>query len=179
MLEKQGDKNRDRAARNSIMEAEAGYIKKYLRKTETYKNFLGHVSNEETIFFKFIKEYINKEIKHKEFLINVRKSNKTKKNVYLVDGYLKIEEGLILIEYDGDYWHDEIYDDLKDEVILEIRKDILGIIRISSSYFEKYKEKIKIDILEATGRLSREYMIECYEKEIDKLAGDKLTENST
>ena len=45
-------------------------------------------------------------------------------------------------------------------------------------FIQKLK-KIKIDILEATGRLSREYMIECYEKEIDKLAGDKLTENST
>ena len=32
-----GDKNRDRAARNSIMEAEAGYIKKYLEKQKIKK----------------------------------------------------------------------------------------------------------------------------------------------
>jgi len=32
-----GDKNRDRAARNSIMEAEAGVLKKYLEKQKIKK----------------------------------------------------------------------------------------------------------------------------------------------
>lgn len=117
----------------------------FKEKPEVYKNFLGHVSKEEKIFFDFINDFI-KDIKHKQFLVNVRRSDRTDKNVYLVDGYLKLKEGLILIEYDGNYWHDEIYDDLKDEIILETRKDILGIIRISSDYFEKNKETIKIDI---------------------------------
>ena len=58
-------------------------------------------------------------------------------------------------------------------------ESIKKIIAEQDKEFIQKLKKIKIDILEATGRLSREYMIECYEKEIDKLAGDKLTENST
>ncbi len=67
---------------------------------------------------------------------------------------------------------------LSDKITNEVFNETHILTKDVKEFIQKLK-KIKIDILEATGRLSREYMIECYEKEIDKLAGDKLTENST
>ena len=49
--------------------------------------------------------------------------------------------GIILFEYDGLYWHNQSYDELKDSVALELRHDILGIIRVSCEHFKTNKDK--------------------------------------
>lgn len=67
---------------------------------------------------------------------------------------------------------------LSDKIIREwvnTREDDNILVKDVKEFIKELKE-IKINILEATGRLSKEHMLECYEKEIDKLAGEELSE---
>jgi hypothetical protein len=102
---------------------------------EKYKSFFGTTSKEEIEFFtNLIKEI--PEVLHKDFIINVKESNQLNQGIVKYDGYLKTSNGIILIEYDGLYWHNQSYDEIKDQISLEIRNDILGIIRISSDHYK-------------------------------------------
>lgn len=98
------------------------------------------VSNEEILFFNDIE---NSLIHHKQFVINVSKDKTTDDKVFIYDGYYKEDNILILIEYDGLYWHNESWDDLKDSITFNIRDDISGIIRVSDAYYKKHKSIIK------------------------------------
>ena len=52
-----------------------------------------------------------------------------------------------MFEYDGNFWHDIEYDEIRDDIILSKRKDIIGIIRIGDIYFKGNNiEKIIKDI---------------------------------
>lgn len=93
-------------------------------------------SKEETIFFNNISKEIYG-IQHLHFGINVQNTKLDElynKQYIICDGYLKIDEKIIILEYDGTYWHDEKYDELRDEVIFELRPDIIGIIRINDNF---------------------------------------------
>lgn len=101
-------------------------------KPEVYKSFFGSISKEEIRFFDEIMVCIP-EIQHITFLVNPKNDIRTTSKLFKFDGYIKTENGLILIEYDGFYWHNIEYDNIKDDITLEIRPDILGIIRFSSN----------------------------------------------
>lgn len=107
---------------------------------EVYKSFFGSISKEEVSFFNTICNEINN-IKHNEFIVNIQKSLDLNQGIIKYDGYYKDGNTLILIEYDGLYWHNESYDEIKDKICLSIRNDITGIIRISD---EQYKSNRKI-----------------------------------
>jgi len=115
-----------------------------------------YTSKEEKIFFDYIiKENIYDNIKYEPFGINVRKS-KLNKYFLVYDGYIKTENGIILLEYDGTYWHNIKEDDFKDYEVLKIRKDIIGIIRITDTYFKNNKlniNKIKKDIKDGINKI--------------------------
>lgn len=103
------------------------------------KNHKQYSSNEESDFFNDISKEIN-EVKHEQFGINVQKTKLYEiydKSYIICDGYIKTNDGIIILEYDGTYWHDSEYDEIRDSVILEIRPDVLGIIRINDIFVRK------------------------------------------
>jgi len=108
-------------------------------KAGKYDNFLSPstISKKEIDFFNYISTYID--CKHIQFKINCRKNGGT---LYFADGYIKKSNGIILLEFDGIYWHNIEYDKNRDSLILETRQDIIGIIRISDKYYSKYKNNI-------------------------------------
>lgn len=127
--------------------------KKFIKNNpEKYKSFFGSISKEELIFFKNIKiEGLN--IFHKTFIINIKTDNRLNKGIVKYDGYLKLKEGIILIEYDGLYWHNQVYDDIKDDIALDIRPDIIGIIRISDEYFKNNKKELNNKLYESIKKI--------------------------
>lgn len=110
---------------------------------ELYKSFFGSISKEEITFFEDITKQI-KDIKHTEFIVNIKKSNDLEQGIIKYDGYYKDGSLLILIEYDGLYWHNQAYDKIKDSICLSLRKDVSGIIRVSSEQYKTNKKIIKI-----------------------------------
>lgn len=123
-----------------IIADKTSYIIKH--NPELYKDFLNpsSISKEEIEFFNNFDDNIH----HKQFIINVLKNSRIENTIIKYDGYTKTENGIILIEYDGLYWHNQSYDDIKDEVAFEERKDILGVIRVSDEFYKKNKNSIKI-----------------------------------
>jgi hypothetical protein len=115
----------------------SAYIKE---NPEKYKSFFGTTSKEEIIFFSDLIKH-NPLILHKDFIINVKESKELNQGIIKYDGYLKTDLGIILIEYDGLYWHNQAYDEIKDRLALEIRSDILGIIRISCKHYKTNRQK--------------------------------------
>ena len=110
---------------------------------EIYKSFFGSVSKEEIIFFSDLCKNIDK-IKHIEFVVNIQNSDELNQGIIKYDGYYKDGDFLILIEYDGLYWHKQDYDELKDKICLSIRDDISGIIRISDHSYKNNNKTIKL-----------------------------------
>lgn len=108
---------------------------------ELYKNFFGSTSKEEIDFFNFISTLIPN-ILHKEFIVNIKNSEELEAGIVKYDGYLKTDDNIILIEYDGLYWHNQSYDEIKDSIVLNTRPDIIGIIRVSCEYFKQNKTTI-------------------------------------
>jgi hypothetical protein len=104
-----------------------------------------YTSKQEKLFFNLL---INeKEIDnfiYEPFGINVRSNSDD--FYYVYDAYIKTNDGIILVEYDGTYWHDIDKDFKRDDVVLNIRKDIIGVIRINDFYFYKYNQTLKIII---------------------------------
>ena len=37
------------------------------------------------------------------------------------------------------YWHNQSYDEIKDSIVLDVRPDVIGIIRVSCEYFKQNK----------------------------------------
>jgi len=109
---------------------------------EQYASFFGSISKEEIKFFNDIMSKFP-DILHKQFIINVKETDELDQGIIKYDGYIKHTGGIILVEYDGIYWHNQSYDEIKDNVALKIRNDIIGIIRVSS---EHYKTKRKLTI---------------------------------
>lgn len=105
---------------------------------ELYKNFFGSISKEEINFFNFISTKLPN-ILHKEFIVNIKTSEELEAGIVKFDGYLKTDDNIILIEYDGLYWHNQSYDEIKDSIVLNIRPDVIGIIRVSCEYFKQNK----------------------------------------
>ncbi len=121
---------------------------KKAHKNGAYINSYNKISLEEIDFFKWLIENVDKNILHNALYINVKNSSITNKSGYSIDGYLKTENGIIGIEYDGLYWHSIKQDNIRDNEIFSCRNDIIGILRISSRYFKKEdEERIKKDIL--------------------------------
>ena len=99
-----------------------------------------YFSKEEKIFFNLVKDEID--IICEPFGINVIKSNIENKYFYS-DAYIKINDKIILLEYDGTYWHNIEKDEIRDTIIFETRQDIIGIIRIKDSTYKSYKNDFK------------------------------------
>ena len=113
---------------NNIKKIIAKKQKEFIKNNpELYKSFFGSVSKDEVLFFDELKNAITN-INHSEFIINVQKSNDLSQGIIKYDGYYKNNDSLILIEYDGLYWHKQEYDEIKDIVCLGIIYDISGII---------------------------------------------------
>ena len=110
---------------------------------ELYKSFFGSISKEEIKFFGDITKQIQN-IKHVGFIVNIKESNDLDQGIIKYDGYFKSGNTLILIEYDGLYWHNQSYDEIKDNICLTLRDDISGIIRISSDRYKNDKRIIKL-----------------------------------
>jgi len=121
----------------------------YKENPEKYWKKNGYISKEEITFFKDISEYICG-IKHEHIGINVQNTSLQEdynKQYVLSDGYYESEHGMIIFEYDGYFWHNKKYDEERDKIILEKRKDIIGIIRIGDDYYKNNNiSKIKKDI---------------------------------
>ena len=98
-----------------------------------------YTSKQEKIFFELLRASINNII-YEPFGVNVREHSED--YYYVYDGYYRMKTGIILLEYDGTYWHDTEKDKKRDELVLSIRPDIIGVIRTNDYYF--YKHKINI-----------------------------------
>jgi hypothetical protein len=123
-----------------ISKKQSNFIK---NNPEKFASFFGSVSKEEVVFFNNIVKSIDN-IKHTEFIVNIQKSEELNQGIIKYDGYFKDEDSLILIEYDGLYWHNQIYDEIKDRICLEFRNDITGIIRVSDNSYKNNTKTIKL-----------------------------------
>ena len=114
-----------------------------------WKKNLGYESKEELYFFNEISKHLCG-LKHLHLGINVQNTelySKYGKQYVITYGYIEFENNIILFEYDGNFWHDIEYDEIRDDIILSKRKDIIGIIRIGDIYFKGNNiEKIIKDI---------------------------------
>lgn len=93
-------------------------------------------SKEENAFFDNLSS-VMLEVKHLHFGVNVQNTElslKYNKQYVVCDGYIKYDDGVIILEYDGGYWHNIEYDKIRDSVLLNLRNDILGIIRINDTF---------------------------------------------
>lgn len=93
-------------------------------------------SKEETDFFNNISKELH-DIQYLHFGINVQNTELEslyEKSYIICDSYIKCDDKIIILEYDGTYWHNKEYDELRDNVILELRNDIIGIIRINDNF---------------------------------------------
>lgn len=128
------------AIKKIIAKKQAEFIK---NNPDVYKSFFGSVSKEEINFFNEVMLNINN-IKHIEFIVNIQASDELNQGIIKYDGYYKDNDSLILIEYDGLYWHKQSYDDIKDKICLTMRPDISGIIRISDNSYKNNNKTIKL-----------------------------------
>ena len=121
---------------------------------EEYLKRYKTTSKEEIEFFKFLNENIKEHnISHKSFYINLKnvlteeQKNELKVDIgFIYDGYIKDEyNNILLIEYDGEYWHKFRNDILRDELTLNNRKDIIGILRISDNFYKNNNKEIIIN----------------------------------
>jgi hypothetical protein len=86
------------------------------------------------------------------------------KQYVLSDGCISLDDGLVLLEYDGDYWHDAEYDLIRDNAIFEVRKDIVGIIRINDKFvrnnsFDVIKKEFEYAIEDIKGKKCKRKLI--------------------
>lgn len=103
------------------------------------------ISKEECLLFDFLIKNINENIIHKAYVVAIPEDSSTSLNTYFYacDGYLKTHEGnVIIIEYDGALYHQNKVDEIRDNDILMIDDNVLGILRISDKFF---KDKTKTD----------------------------------
>lgn len=129
---------------NNIKKIIAKKQKEFIKKNpELYRSFFGSISKEEVLFFNELCNKIDN-IKHTEFIVNIQQSDKLNQGIIKYDGYYKDNDSLILIEYDGLYWHKQTYDDIKDNICLSIRNDISGIIRVSDHSYKNNNKTIKL-----------------------------------
>jgi len=98
-----------------------------------------YTSKQEKVFFELLLTYIPGVI-YEPFGVNIR--NYSEDFYYVFDAYYKSDSGIILLEYDGSYWHDIEKDLKRDRLVLDIRSDIIGVIRTNDYFF--YKNKINI-----------------------------------
>lgn len=107
-----------------------------------------NISESENKCFDFLQKYIDKKIIHKPYIVIIPDeiSDKTRNKVfYACDGYLEYKGKIIIFEYDGGQgvFHQEDLDKQRDNDILLIDNNVLGIVRISETVF-KYLEYKKI-----------------------------------
>ena len=82
-------------------------------------------------------------IKHEPYVVIIPDNFENAINLffYTIDGYYVDEEGVILIECDSSIFHNDKKDEIRDNNILSIDKNVLGIIRIKDSFLKKIKLK--------------------------------------
>ena len=105
------------------------------------------VSKGECELFEFLIEFVDKNIKHEPYVVAIPEDSSTSINTYFYacDGYLQTDYGnIIIIEYDGRLYHHKLTDEIRDSDILMIDEHVIGIIRISDSFF-KDKKFLKIE----------------------------------
>ena len=90
----------------------------------------------EVLYFDFLKEFIDPNIKNDPYPVFFPDGFVSKnKNLYFYacDGYLEYNHNIIIFEYDGLIWHNKDNDKIRDEEIQMLDPYILGIIRMSES----------------------------------------------
>lgn len=115
---------------------------KYNHSIGIHRNSYGCISKSEINFFKILCE-LNNNIKHKSIRIDVRDSNLSKHKFRIPDGYIEVDNKIIIIEYDGHVWHNEIDDEIRTSEILECNNNIIGFIRFGHIYASKNKNNKK------------------------------------
>lgn len=97
-------------------------------------------SNAEIEAFNFLIENVDSSIKHESYIVVIPDDcDKPTQNNYFYscDGYLKTDNGIIIIEYDGIVYHNDNEDIQRDDDILYLDKSIIGIIRIGQYFLKK------------------------------------------
>lgn len=105
--------------------------------------WFSHVSKAEKKCFELLINEIDKNIKHEPYIVVFPENfeSKNKNNYfYVCDGYLEYNKLIIIIEYDGGIgvFHTEEQDKIRDNEILMLDNNILGILRIQETFFKKY-----------------------------------------
>lgn len=91
------------------------------------------VSKSEKMIFDFLISNVNKNIKHEPYIVLIpedRRKDTVNSYFYVCDGYLNVNGGVILIEFDGVMYHNSEKDEQRDYDILSIDRSVLGIIHI-------------------------------------------------
>ena len=91
------------------------------------------VSKSEKMIFDFLISNVNKDIKHEPYIVLIpeeRRNETVNSYFYVCDGYLNVDGGVILIEFDGVMYHKSDKDEQRDYDILSIDPNVLGIIHI-------------------------------------------------
>ena len=117
------------------------YEKSKIKLKEGYAH---NISKSEQFCFDFLKNYVNPDIMHEPYLIWFPEgfvSENKNKYFYACDGYLKTDDGhIIIFEFDGKVFHQGIFemsDKIRDAEILMIDEFILGFVRISSDFLSR------------------------------------------
>lgn len=103
------------------------------------------ISKEENECFEFLKYHFD--AVHEPYIVLIPDDyvGAINKYFYSCDGYVRVKNGVIVIEYDGVVYHNQELDLVRDSNILDIDKSIVGIIRIKQSFKKKtVNDKIKL-----------------------------------
>lgn len=105
---------------------------------------ISHVSKAENKCFDFLKKYIDETIEHTPYIIifpDGYESSIGNQVFYACDGYMIYKNKYIIIEFDGGIgvYHYEEQDKKRDNDILCLDDNVLGILRIQDTFF-KYKD---------------------------------------
>ena len=115
--------------------------------------WLSHTSKAEKKCFDFLINSIDKNIKHETYAIIFPEGfqSQTKNNYfYACDGYLPItDQQIIIIEYDGGIgvYHNDEHDIIRDNEILILDNNVLGILRIKETFFKNFDINYKINLI--------------------------------
>lgn len=102
----------------------------------------GRISKQEIFCFEQLKR-INPQIEHTPYIVAFPPDFISLQNkiCYICDGYLKIGDYYIVIEYDGAIgkYHDTKVDKIKSEEILMVDNMVIGVLRIQETLFKNYQ----------------------------------------
>lgn len=82
---------------------------------------------------------------------------------YACDGYIECEYGVIIVEYDSKYYHNQEEDELRDQDIFYLDDNVIGILRITENFLKTSYEGIRqqrIDVIKYAIELLKQCVID-------------------